>query len=509
MMTKIRVLPFLRCVLVLGAMAASAAGAAPGEFKVAAQTFGVLPEAGSMIGGQHDTRVTEVHSDLQTTLFLFEQAGKRHCLITSHLGGAHRGQLREVIIELLGRELGVERHAVVICGSHNHCVAPMNHEPPADASDTARVKAHKLYLDFVAKLRAAARSLPAKLEPATVAWGTAEETRITYNRKGRYPDGRTYFVREEDRVKLGEGYTGLIDPTASVVALRRRDNSIIACLTFFTGHPVTAYHPERQIVFGEWPQVACEKLSRELGGIPVGFVQGCAGDINSKHMLEGSVEKSRLFGDYLGSAFIIAAKSLRPSKRTGMEWQRVRVDIPMGPLPPLASLEKDLAELEDFMRRGNAGDENTFSSVGMNFPHALTPPFRARTAGSVRPWYLWAIAQHRAGTAGDVMKALPLQIVVARLGDVGFVGLPWEPFVATGLKIKREAALPHVLTAGYTEGQNGYIPDASGTEDREYMSGNYRYSSQRMRNGGWPPYKPPAGDAAAILAVEILAKMAD
>jgi hypothetical protein len=34
----------------------------------------------------------------------------------------------------------------------------------------------------------------------------------------------------------------------------------IAALTQFTGHPVTAYHPERPVVFGEWPQVACDAL---------------------------------------------------------------------------------------------------------------------------------------------------------------------------------------------------------------------------------------------------------
>src|SRR5688572_11215865 len=194
MMTMLRRFPLLLCALLLGAMTSPAVAVAPGEFRVAAQTFGVLAEAGSMIGGQHNTKVEEVHSDLQSTLFLFEQDGKRFCLMTSHTGSAHRGELREVIIELLGRELGVERDAVVISGSHNHCVAPLYSKPPADASDTSRMKAHRLYLDFVAKLRAAARSLPAKLEPATVAWGTAEETRITYNRKGRYPDGRTYFI---------------------------------------------------------------------------------------------------------------------------------------------------------------------------------------------------------------------------------------------------------------------------------------------------------------------------
>jgi hypothetical protein len=117
---------------------------------------------------------------------------------------------------------------------------------------------------------------------------------------------------------------------------------------------------------------------------------------------------------------------------------------------------------------------------------------------AVRPWYIWALDQYKTNNLRNVPVSLPIDIVVARFGDVGFVGLPYEPFVKTGLKIQEEAALPVVLTGGYTDGSYGYIPDASAADDREYMSGFFRY------RGNIPPYKAPAGDACSAVAVEKL-----
>jgi hypothetical protein len=117
----------------------------------------------------------------------------------------------------------------------------------------------------------------------------------------------------------------------------------------------------------------------------------------------------------------------------------------------------------------------------------------------IRPWFLWALQVHHDGLAQEVPKFLPVDITVARIGDIGIVGLPFEAFVQTGLKIKREATLPCVLPCAYTNGANGYIPDASAYADREYMAGFFRYTKNR------PPYAYPAGDAVAELAVKVLA----
>jgi hypothetical protein len=113
-----------------------------------------------------------------------------------------------------------------------------------------------------------------------------------------------------------------------------------------------------------------------------------------------------------------------------------------------------------------------------------------------------------------------MEIVVACFGDVGFVGMPYEPFVETGLKIKKESSLPCVLTCGYTDGRYGYIPNSEGVDDREYMSGFFRYlgdfkqfKDSKGKNipkrtysaGGFiPPYKAPGGDACAEEALKIL-----
>ncbi|MGD0342242.1 MAG: hypothetical protein ABSA76_11130, partial [Bacteroidales bacterium] len=106
--------------------------------------------------------------------------------------------------------------------------------------------------------------------------------------------------------------------------------------------------------------------------------------------------------------------------------------------------------------------------------------------------------QYRTGKAAETPKFLEIEIVVARLGDVGYVGMPFEPFVCIGLNIKRETPLPCVLTCGYTDGHYGYIPDSTACNDREYMAGNFRYSRTR------PPYRAPGGDAVGEVAVPVL-----
>lgn len=467
------------------------------------QTFAVTPKVGTPAGHtKTGNRIEVVYGDLKTTVILLEEGSNRLCFLTSALG-VDNGPLRNACVKILSQTLKIAPEAVVTSSSHNHTI-PWLHVDSTKIPDAGspQVLNWELGQDFMKKLRKAAAQLAKTLEPVTVEWGVAEENRITYNRRGRRLNGKTYFMREEDRLLVGEGYRGLIDPEAMVVVFKSRADKAVAAFSFFTGHPVAAYNPEKMMSYGQFPQVASERLSQYLGGAPVAFVQGCGGDINAKHMLTGTIEQARLLGEQLGETFVIAAKSLRKSKRTGLEWSREVVGVPLAPLPSQPSLQKDLDSIDAFIQRGDSGDENTYECVGMNFPKALTPPYRARLVQSVRPWYVWALDQHKTNNLKNVPTELPISIVVARFGDVGFVGLPYEPFVKTGLKIKQEAALPCVLTGGYTDGAYGYIPDATACDDREYQAGYFRY------RGNVPPYKAPGGDACAVVAVTKLAEFA-
>lgn len=473
--------------------------------RAAAVTFAVTPAVGVEAPSRTPQKIVAVIGDLKTTLVLFDQGDSQLCFVTSSF------PLNEPVInascrQLVAKELGLDPAQVVANTSHNHTIAQITLREPESwgrpGVEPAPANANALGWEFMTKLRTAAASLRGRSAPVTVEWGVAKEERVTYNRRGRRADGRTYFIREEDRVLLDPSYRGTIDPDATVTVLRGANGKTVAALAFFTGHPVTAYNPERMISFGQWSQIACDRLSAHLGGVPVAFFQGCCGDINSKYLLTGTVEQAIEQGEFLGESFIAATKALRPSKRTDLQWTRAAVVIPQSGLPPLADLERDLASINDFIRRGRAGDENTLECVGMNFPKALTPPYRATLVEMVRPWYVWAVDQRRSGLADSLVRGHPIQIVVARIGDVGYVGLPFEPFVNIGLRIKREAALPVVMPSGYTDGSHGYIPDASACNDREYMSGFFRYMPMRL------PYTAPGGEAVAEVAVPILAEFA-
>lgn len=498
------------------------------DLEVAAQTFSIHPKPGTPSGhSPTGINIEEVYGDLKSTLVLFREGEKMLCLFTSPLG-VERGALYDYCVNKISSHLKIPYSNIIQNSSHNHTIPfPDVRDVEMPEKGTSLFLSWELGREFREEFTKALMNLKANLAPVTVEWGVAEENRITYNRKGVHVDGTTYFMREEDRLELsGEGYHGVIDPDAVVVVFKSLKNKPVAALSFFTGHPVAAYSPEKMISYGQFPQTSSEILSEYLGGIPVAFLQGCGGNINAKHMLTGTIEQARKLGEQLGESFKMAARSLRPSERRGLEWSREIVEIPLDDLPSLVSLEEDLDIIDDFIRRGKAGDENTKECVGLNFPKALTPPFRARLIERIRPWYIWAINQHETYNWRNIPKYLPIQIVVARFGDVGFVGLPYEPFVETGLEIKNNSQLPYVLTCGYTDGSYGYIPNADGACDMEYMSSNYRYRGSFGVFPEWknkkgnipeeiysafeytPPYKAPAGDACAEVAIKKLAEFA-
>ena len=331
------------------------------------------------------------------------------------------------------------------------------------------------------------------------------ENRISYNRKGRRPDGTAYLIREEDRDLLGADFNGDIDTQAPIVVFKNERGEVVTAITQFTSHPCSCYHPEKPIIFGDWPQVACDHVAQHLSPtkpITVSFLQGCAGDVNSKGMFRGDVALSEKYGRYLADSYIAALGNLKLSQRPGLDFSVEPVSIPLAPLPAEAVLKAEIAEMEDFIKRAAAGDENTLLCVGQNFPRELTPAYRGKLIEMILPWNKWALAMHQQGQAATVAKTLEVEIQVFRIGDVGLVGMPFEPFQGIGRQIRAGSHLPVTIPCGYTNLSYGYLTDSPNTGDVEYQSAHYRYSKYR------PPYAKPAGDVIAIKAVEILNRFA-
>ncbi|RBP39123.1 hypothetical protein DES53_110147 [Roseimicrobium gellanilyticum] len=481
--------------------------------RAAALEFGVTPTVGGATVGKTGAVVLNVAGPLKSTITLLEHHGKRLCLVTTHFNSPKAANVSAMFRRAIARELGLPVERVLIFVSHNHTDMKMasNQTEAYDVLSTPPEKIPEPQLlptgrELLDQLLSHAKRLPALLQPVTVWWAEGSEGRITYNRKGRRADGTAYLMREEDRDLVGVDYNGDIDRQAPIVVLKNEQGKVVTALVQFTGHPCTCYHPEKPIVFGDWPQVACDVVAQHLDPAspsPVSFLQGCAGDVNSKGMFRGDVALSTKYGKMLGDSYVKALEMLQPSARDGFDYEVTKAQIPLALLPSRETLHSEIAEMEDFIRRANAGDENTLSCAGLNFPRELSPVYRGKLIEGVLPWSRWALEMHLQGKADTIDRHLEVELYVIRLGDVGIVGMPFEPFQGIGRQMRAGSKLPLTIPCGYTNVSYGYLTDGPNTGDGEYMSAHYRYSRFRA------PYQRPAGDVLATKGVEILNRFAN
>jgi hypothetical protein len=485
------------------------------KLRAAALEFGVTPKAGGATVGKTGAVVMNVAGPLNSTVTLLEHGDSRLCLITTHFNSPKAVNVSAMFRRIIAEDLSLPVSNVLIFVSHNHTdmkmasnqleaygdlTTPVDKLPVPELLPTGQ--------ELLEKLRSHAKRLPDLLQPVTVWWAEGSEGRITYNRKGRRADGSSYLMREEDRDLMGVDFNGDIDRQAPIVVLKNEQGQPVTSLVQFTGHPCTCYHPEKPVVFGDWPQVACEVVGSHLSPaspIPMSFLQGCAGDVNSKGMFRGSVELSKKYGHMLAESYIQALEKLQPSARDGFDYAVEKVKIPLAPLPSVEKLTAEIGEMEDFIKRAFAGDENTLACAGLNFPRELSPLYRGKLIEGVLPWSRWALDMHQKGQADTVAKHLEVEIYVLRLGDVGIVGLPFEPFQGIGRQMRAGSPLPITIPCGYTNVSYGYLTDGPNTDPDhgEYMSAHYRYSRFRA------PYAKPAGDVLAIQGIETLTRFAN
>ena len=497
-------------------MAASPASAAEAvqkpRLRAASLEFSITPGAGGATVGKTGALVQKVAGPLKTTVTLLEDGERRLCLVTAHLNSPKSVNVSPVFRRAVADELNLPLSNVLLMVSHNHTDLKMASND-MEAYSSLSIPPDKLpepqWLppgrEMLEQLRIQAKRLPALLQPVTVWWAEGSEGRISYNRKGRRADGTSYLMREEDRDLMGVDFNGDIDRQAPIVVLKNEQGEPVTALLQFTSHPCSCYHPEKPIVFGDWPQVACDLVAAHLSPskpMAVSFMQGCAGDVNSKGMFRGDVELSKKYGRMLADSYIKALDKLQPSGHDGLDFVVEKVQIPLAPLPSEATLKAEIAEMEDFMRRAFAGDENTLLCAGQNFPRELTPAYRGKLIETVLPWSRWALDLRQTGKADTVLKHLDVEIQVLRIGDVGIVGMPFEPFQGIGRQIRAGSKLPLTIPCGYTNISYGYLTDGPNTGDGEYQSAHYRYSKFR------PPYQKPAGDVLATKAVEVLNRLA-
>jgi hypothetical protein len=130
--------------------------------------------------------------------------------------------------------------------------------------------------------------------------------------------------------------------------------------------------------------------------------------------------------------------------------------------------------------------------------HREGPPLTEETVAAVMnerfPWSAELVPAAEPGRT-----AISVEVGVARAGDVAIAAIAGEPFVETGLAIKRSSPVAHTMVAGYTNGCPGYLPPRYA-----YPQGGYEVDEAYRWYRLPAPPEPGGAERVAAEALELL-----
>jgi hypothetical protein len=254
----------------------------------------------------------------------------------------------------------------------------------------------------------------ARLRPVRLGLGSGIEGRVAFNRRMVMRDGSIAMPGGGSRMDPRSRYLeGPIDPELGVLALREDSLRFAAMLLSYTCHPVNVF--PKPIISADWPGALADELRGTYGDQCVPLVlNGTCGNVNPWDPYDPSYERDhRRMGAILAGTARKVVETLAYPGDVELDWRSEHVGLPLRQ-PDSA----ELARARDLLRE-----------------HP-TPNWTDDQHRQVDPsWvYTKALAEHQ--TLVDRAAIWDYEIQVLRIGPTALVGLPGEPFVEGGLRIK-------------------------------------------------------------------------
>ena len=405
----------------------------------------ITPKVGACLYGYRPgLESTAVNDDLTATAFYFKQGDRVALLVSVTLGGVEEGITNE-IFDTVYEKYGIPRSAAMMNSIHTHSAPNIAGEYgwgdiDAEYRDEIFIPNTLLAID-----EAVAAAVPVEM---AIAVG---ESLIGVNRRQ---------ITLENNVKLGQNPWGAFSPKMTILSFRDTKGAPVANIIHYGAH-ATAAGPNSEIS-RDWPGVMIDTLEAESGAVTA-FVNGPEGDVgprlsNGKTTGGGDIGFAMRHGAWAAQDAVKIYKSNMGTYHTPrLSAYGGTLDIPLSPRIPL-----DVAKREYEKYRGE------------------TVNYRAQ----LEKYYREVIESYENGSE-ESTRSVKQNII--RLGDVAFVGFPFELFSEIGMRIDGASKIPHVLSLSNTNGVSGYFATES-----EICRGGYEITMARTSdvqpfapNGDW------------------------
>ena len=397
----------------------------------------ITPTIGTCLYGYRpNLHSTSIHDDLTLTAAAFGNGCETALLVSASLGDI-QNELSDEIRGKMAEACGIDVSNVIFAGTHTHCA-------PNVSGMEGWGEIDRPYVDSIllpAAVKAAKNAVDSMCEAEV---GSAVgESKVGVNRRQQMPNGAINF---------GQNPWGCYDPYMTVLCFRRADSKQgILNLIHYGCHGTACGASE--IITQDWPGMMIARTEQQTGTLTV-FCNGAIGDVGPR-LTSGRTSGDITHVEELGSVAAFDAlailRTIRSYSVPSLAIHRGTVHLPYQQLPPLESVQKELA--------------------------GYTEPEKLININRLRYQHLKDVEACILAGKGDPNDDFHFAQTLLCVGDTVFVPFPFEMFSEICLRLRAYSGYQHTLCLSGANGYNGYLP----TEDQlcrgGYEVGVFRYTS--------------------------------
>ena len=377
-------------------------------------------------------------------------------------------EIDEMIRDSVISVIDVPKENIRISVSHTHA------GPPYGRSDstgggwlTEGVDLIKPYYEgFPKKISYAVKEATSSLKRCNISYGIGKSD-ININRRPADEKGNLF---------TGRNWEGIVDHSVDVIGFDDEHGNIVSTIVGYACHP-TILGPENRLISPDYPGHLRKTVEGIVGGSCL-FFQGYAGNQGPVHTFVGEVEVARKAGKILGLEASKVRMSIDPFERK----EKLVEIIPAG---------ADLGMYEDVVVSEPSDDliiNNSYVDLPtLEFPsheeaseiydNAIEELNKARRSGNQDEIKKMVSNAKRANfTRRNSLRSkngkVNIWIQTIKIGDIVLQGIPLEPFIEYGDRIKSLNPNKKIVLSGYTNCIHGYLPTAKAYEEGGYETGN-------------------------------------
>jgi neutral ceramidase len=329
----------------------------------------------------------------------------------------------EFMRNYIASKTGIKAENVMIMATHTHSGPP---------SDLSAPKA-KEYLTRAAEAVVVANN---NLQSTVISAGHSSETRISHNRRLKCKDGTTHMCWE----KFEPGYVlepwGSIDPEVITLSFNQEGRESGVLVNF--GCHATTLTGNNWLYTADYPGYLAEAIKRVKGkDFKSIFCNGCCGNVTQ---VDYRIGFPSTFQECQRIGYILAVSAMEAMQHaTPVSTDKIAVSREMVALSRIDISDKQIEWAQKLMKK--------VEKEGM-------PPIQAD--GMPDAYYAKQWIEMRKNQ--DITDSV--EVMVIRIGDIAFAGLPGEMFNEFGKAVKAKSPCKNTIVTGLTNDERAYFPTA-------------------------------------------------